>query len=67
MLAAVLAIPSLITFKTFFNAASAGQGCSGVGATQFGQLLRPLPLSQISGVWLAGEYRLPVVPEPARR
>ena len=36
-----------------------------MGATQFGQLLRALPLSQISGVWLAGEYRLPVPAEPA--
>jgi hypothetical protein len=64
-LTALLAIPSLVTFSTFFNAAQAGQGSSGAGATQFGQLLRPLPLSQVSGVWLAGEYRLPVTPEPA--
>jgi len=64
-LTALLAIPSLSTFTTFFNVAQAGQGSSGVGATQLGQLLRPLPLSQISGVWLAGEYRLPVMPEPA--
>ena len=65
MSAALLAIPSLTTFQTFFKVAQAGQGATGAGATQFGQLLRPLPLSQISGVWLAGEYRLPVVPEPA--
>ncbi len=64
-LTALLAIPSLSTFTTFFNVAQTGQGSSGVGATQFGQLLRALPLSQVSGVWLAGEYRLPVVPEPA--
>ncbi len=64
-LAAVLAIPSLITFKTFLSTASAGQGATGVGATQFGQLYRALPLSQISGVWLNGEYRLPITPEPA--
>jgi hypothetical protein len=60
-LAALLAIPSLSTFQTFFSVASSGQGSTGVGATQFGQLLRALPLSQISGVWLSGEYRLPVV------
>jgi hypothetical protein len=59
-LAAVLAIPSLKTFETFFNVAQAGQGTTGVGATQFGQLLRKLPFSQLSGVWLYGEYRLPV-------
>jgi hypothetical protein len=62
VLAAVLAIPSLKTFETFFNVAQAGQGTSGVGATQFGQLLRKLPFSQLSGVWLYGEYRLPVPP-----
>jgi hypothetical protein len=61
-LAAVLAVPALITFRTFFQVASNGQGATGVGATQFGQLLRKLPLSQISGVWLSGEYRLPIVP-----
>lgn len=65
VLTALLAIPTLITLRTFFNVAQAGQSASGVGATQLGQLLRPLPLSQISGVWLAGEYRFPVIPEPA--
>ncbi|HEX3909327.1 MAG TPA: hypothetical protein VHW67_01330 [Solirubrobacteraceae bacterium] len=64
-LTAALSVPALITFRTFFNVAQTGQGASGVGATQLGQLLRPLPLSQISGVWLAGEYRVPVIPEPA--
>jgi hypothetical protein len=64
-LTALLAIPSLTSFQTFFTVARAGQGATGVGAAQFGQLLRPLPLSQVSGVWLAGEYRAPVVPEPA--
>jgi len=59
-LAAVLAIPSLTTLQTFFAVARTGQGATGVGAIQFGQLLRKLPLSQLSGVWLAGEYRLPV-------
>jgi hypothetical protein len=64
-LTALLAIPALLTLRTFFSVAQAGQGASGVGATQFGQLLRPLPLSQVNGVWLSGEYRLPVIPEPA--
>jgi hypothetical protein len=58
--AALLAIPSLISFQTFFEIARTGQGSTGVGATQFGQLLRVLPLSQISGVWLSGEYRVPI-------
>jgi hypothetical protein len=65
LLAGVLAVPSLKSLTTFFHVAQAAQGSTGIGATQFGQLLRPLPLSQVSGVWLAGEYRLPVVPEPA--
>jgi hypothetical protein len=60
--AALLAIPALVTFSTFFNVAQTGQGSTGTGAGQLGQLLRPLPLSQISGVWLNGEYRLPVPP-----
>jgi hypothetical protein len=60
-LALVLAIPSLTSFGTFLSAAQNGQGATGAGATQFGQLLRKLPISQLSGVWLAGEYRLPVI------
>ena len=64
-LTALLAIPSLATLQTFFHVAQTAQSATGVGATQYGQLLRVLPLSQISGVWLAGEYRAPVVPEPA--
>jgi hypothetical protein len=60
-LAGLLSIPSLVSFKTFFSAASTGQGSTGVGAIQLGQLLRPLPLSQIGGVWLSGEYRLAIV------
>jgi hypothetical protein len=61
-LAGLLGIPSLISFQTFFNVASNGQGATGVGAIpiQLGQLLRPLPLSQLSGVWLSGEYRLAI-------
>ena len=39
-LTALLAIPSLVTLQTFFNVAQSGQGASGVGATQYGQLLR---------------------------
>ncbi len=61
-LAALLAIPSLTTFRTFFEAAKAGQGATSAGTLQFGQLLRKLPLSQLSGVWLSGEYRLAVPP-----
>ncbi|MEA2201801.1 MAG: hypothetical protein QOI89_2397 [Solirubrobacteraceae bacterium] len=65
VVAALLAIPALATLHTFFNVAQTSQASTGVGATQLGQLLRPLPLSQVSGVWLSGEYRLPVGPQPA--
>jgi hypothetical protein len=58
-LAGLLAIPSLLSFKTFFSVASTGQSANGTAAVpiQLGQLLRALPLSQLSGVWLSGEYR----------
>jgi hypothetical protein len=60
LLAGLLSIPSLVSFKTFFHVASVGQGATGVGAIQLGQLLRALPLSQLSGVWLSGEYRVAI-------
>ncbi len=61
-LAGLLAIPSLLSFKTFFNVASTGQSASGTATVpiQLGQLLRALPLSQLSGVWLSGEYRVAI-------
>jgi hypothetical protein len=61
-LTALLAVPAVKTFSTFFHFARVSQASTGVGATQFGQLVRPLPLSQISGVWLAGDYRVPLAP-----
>jgi hypothetical protein len=62
LLIGLLSIPSLLTLRTFFHTATAGQGATAEGSipVQFGQLLRKLPLSQVSGVWLAGEYRLPI-------
>jgi hypothetical protein len=65
VLAGLLAIPSLISFRTFFEVASTGQSSTGLGAIQLGQLLRPLPLSQLSGVWLSGEYRLAIASQHA--
>lgn len=59
-LTAVLAVPALLTFSSFFEVARNGQGSTGIGAIQFGQLARQLPLSQVSGVWLSGEYRLAI-------
>jgi hypothetical protein len=67
VLIALLSIPSLLTLRTFFHTATAGQGATAEGGipVQYGQLLRALPLSQVSGVWLAGEYRLPIAPHHA--
>jgi hypothetical protein len=58
--AGLLAIPSLLSFQTFFNFAHGAQSSAAGMYAQLGQLLRPLPLSQLSGVWLAGEYRLAI-------
>ncbi|HEV7943574.1 MAG TPA: hypothetical protein VGP17_12330 [Solirubrobacteraceae bacterium] len=57
---AALSVPILGKFSTFFQVAHAGQGSTGAGATAIGQLLRKLPISQISGVWLSGEYRVAI-------
>ena len=66
-LAAVLAIPALLTIQKFWAVATGVQArSSGPSATvALGQLARPLPLSQLSGVWLSGDYRLAITPEPA--
>ncbi len=39
----LLAFASLTSFSTFFHVAQAGQGATGVGAVQFGQLRAPCP------------------------
>jgi hypothetical protein len=59
---AVLAIPSISGFSTLFHVASTvvGSANHGTATSVLGQLQRPLPLSQISGVWLAGNYRIAV-------
>ncbi len=58
-LIAVLSIPALVGFSTLYHVAQGvvGSANKGVSTSVLGQLLRPLPLSQISGVWLAGDYR----------
>jgi hypothetical protein len=58
----VLAAPALKTLKTFFNVATGGFTGSGAVAPPLGQLLRPLPLSEVVGVWLQGDYRIAVAP-----
>lgn len=55
-----LSIPVMGKLSTFFQIARSVQGSTGAGATAIGQLLRKLPISQISGIWLSGEYRLAI-------
>ena len=66
-LIAVLSIPALVGFSTLYHVAQGvvGSANKGVSTSVLGQLLRPLPLSQISGVWLAGDYRQEIVAHPA--
>jgi hypothetical protein len=58
----VLAAPALITLKKFFEVATGGYTGTAAAAPPLGQLLRPLPLSEIVGVWLQGDYRIQVKP-----
>lgn len=59
----VLAAPALTTFLTFLRVSTAlyASGSQSV-ALPLGQLLRPLPLSEVAGIWLANDYRVPVPP-----
>ena len=56
----VLSVPALPTFSTFLNVANAGYVGSAASAPSLGPLVRALPLSEISGVWLFGDYRFAV-------
>lgn len=57
----VLALPALKTLLTFLRVSTALYTGSNAAALPLGQLLRPLPLSEVVGVWLQGDYRLPVL------
>ncbi len=56
----VLAAPALKTLAKFFEVATGGFTGSSAAAPPLGQLLRPLPLSEVVGVWLQGDYRIAV-------
>ena len=58
----LLAAPALKTIVKFFEVATAGFTGASATAPPLGQLLRPLPLSEVVGVWLSGDYRVPVAP-----
>jgi hypothetical protein len=59
---AIFAIPALLTLGTYLRVASSAYSGSNPTAPPLGPLLRPLPFSEMSGVWLYGDYRLPVPP-----
>jgi hypothetical protein len=62
-LVALLSLPALLGFSQLFSAVQTTVGVSSTTAattaagSPLGQLARALPLSQISGVWLSGDYR----------
>jgi len=58
----VLAWPALKTVRTFFNVAKGLYSAGNGNPLPLGQLLRPLPVSEVVGVWLNGDYRVPVAP-----
>ncbi len=60
-----LSIPAVVEFSTLFNIAQSVVGASNPAGSVLGVLERGLPLSQISGVWLDGDFRVPVVASPA--
>ncbi|HST56317.1 MAG TPA: hypothetical protein VLJ42_10570 [Solirubrobacteraceae bacterium] len=57
---AVFCAPALNTISTFLHVSLSGYTGAHASAPQLGPLFRALPLSELSGVWLFGDYRLPV-------
>lgn len=63
---AIASLPALLTIKAFYHTASTGfTGGAKATAPALGPLFRKLPVSQISGVFIHGDYRLPVPPGSA--
>lgn len=60
--AAVLGLASLATLVDAITFGEVAEGTFNEGnpAGDLGQLLRPLPLVQTAGIWLNGDYRVPV-------
>jgi hypothetical protein len=57
---ALAAAAPVLSGLATFNRVASGNFASAQSAQDLGQLARPLPLLQTAGVWLGGEYRLPV-------
>ena len=58
----VMAAAALSTIATFFHIATSGYTGTNAVAPPLGQLLRPLPLSELNGIWLVRDYRIMVSP-----
>ncbi|TMK39909.1 MAG: hypothetical protein E6G56_09715 [Actinobacteria bacterium] len=63
--ALLLAIPALSTISTLYRTAERTFSGPNGSAAALGQLARPLQVSQGAGVWLSGDYRLPIPHQPA--
>jgi hypothetical protein len=64
-LTALLSIPALSVVSQSYHVLHTVLNSSTPSGPMLGQLARPLPLSEISGVWLNGNYLLPIVAQPA--
>ena len=61
----VIAAPASASMSKSLSVVSSGFGSGTASAAPaLGQLARPLPLSEVSGIWLNGDYRLPIVTQP---
>lgn len=56
----VVALPVLFKLVDFAHNAESAFGSNSPGAPLYGQLQRALQLEQITGVWLSGNYTLPI-------
>jgi hypothetical protein len=52
-------LASTLNFASTINAVFKASGGSSTG--EFGQLLRPLPITETAGVWVSEDYRLPAI------
>lgn len=61
----VCSIPTFLTIGESFDAVTSAFSARAPTAPVLGPLARPLPLSEISGVWLGGDYRFPIANQTA--
>jgi hypothetical protein len=58
----VAAVPVLASISMFYRVASSVVDAAAPTGNTLGQLARPLPLLQAGGIWLAGNYTVPIYP-----